>query len=445
METAQYFVENKIDRLDLRDTIGDASCSSTMIELLYKAGAHLDDEDAHGCTPLVAAARSNCQPKGKKLIELGADPNKMSWGLTPLGHAAKNGHGDFVRILLAAGAQTDSKDYQMLSPRESAEDRGYDEIANGISHNADTDSAREEIDTISVETGEHEIDEADALVDAVCDLTTAAVRGDLGVVQRLIQEGCGLKAETSSLWSPLSLAINWNRWEVAKVLVEAGAELNFCRKNDDGTIDMPFMDAVTQVTLDQVALIELMIRHRANVNFRDEDDSTPLLESLKLFESQSECSGKACYINGKIVRVLLKAGADANAIDKHGRTPLGKAAALGNCKAIIALVEAGAHLNKTSSQNTARRAYPGMRLIHRTPLAWAALMGRKDVVKLLFDAGADWKSLPQEPALTYTHHLLIQSWFSENAEAPVNAVPGIDLLSVPSKETEKRSSAADTY
>ena len=56
-------------------------------------------------------------------------------------------------------------------------------------------------------------------------------------------------------------------------------------------------------------------------------------------------------------------------------------------------------------------------------------MGHKNVVKFLFDSGAEWKNLKKEPALSYTHRLLMQSWFPDDPEAPVDTVPCIELLS----------------
>ena len=43
-----------------------------------------------------------------------------------------------------------------------------------------------------------------------------------------------------------------------------------------------------------------------------------------------------------MVQILLKAGANINAINIFGQTALGKAAALGNFDAVVALIEAGA-------------------------------------------------------------------------------------------------------
>ena len=84
------------------------------------------------------------------------------------------------------------------------------------------------------------------------------------------------------------------------------------------------------------------------------------------------------------VRACLRAGADPDARDKKGRTPLHYAAVTGHAAAIAALLEAGADLH-------ARDEYGG------TPLIWAAYSADNDdvamdvamIVALLLDAGAD--------------------------------------------------------
>jgi len=50
----------------------------------------------------------------------------------------------------------------------------------------------------------------------------------------------------------------------------------------------------------------------------------------------------------------------------------------------------------------------------RTPLAWAAFNGHEDMVKLLYEAGAEWKSLGKDPAIRYIHGFLMKSWFLDS-------------------------------
>jgi ankyrin repeat protein len=74
------------------------------------------------------------------------------------------------------------------------------------------------------------------------------------------------------------------------------------------------------------------------------------------------------------IKALLAAGADPNATDDSGATPLMYAAAVGSSETTAALLEAGANVNTAAADGT-------------TPLMWASGDAAKS--RLLLDAGAD--------------------------------------------------------
>ena len=438
LQTVQYFIENKVDQLDFYLTINGAGRNTVMIENLFKAGALLDEEDDYGWTPLAWAANCGWHCTVRILVELGADLDKISRGLTPLGHAAADGDGDMVQILLVAGAQANLTGDERLTPWQLATGHGYSEIADNVARHAGASLNSKMFDALPRDFAGNEVDAPEAPRGVELDLTSAVKKGDLEVVERLMEAGCTLKTGKNYMWCPFSLAISWRHWKIAEKLVEAGAELNMCRENN---ADTPFMDAVIS---ENVAFIELMIGHGADVNMSDDEGTTPLLRSLDLFWLSHGHPGKACYGNGEVVQILLSAGADVNVADKFGRTALGKAAAIGNLEAVIGLVKAGAELNRPSSQNSAWPLHPSSKLVYRLPLAWAALMGHDNVVKFLFDSGSEWRSLQKEPAVFYTHRLLMQSWFPDEAEA-TNAVPCVEPLRVSPRQAMGTSDAADAF
>jgi membrane protease YdiL (CAAX protease family) len=109
--------------------------------------------------------------------------------------------------------------------------------------------------------------------------------------------------------------------------------------------------------------IKNLLEKGADVNCRDEDDSTPLITAATLR-----------YI--EVARVLLKNGADVNAHQKTGVTPLMMASHLGHVEMVRALIENGAEVNRSDISGS-------------TPLIEASDYGHVEVVKILLDNLAD--------------------------------------------------------
>ena len=115
--------------------------------------------------------------------------------------------------------------------------------------------------------------------------------------------------------------------------------------------------------------VQAAIKAGANVNARDEAGWTPLQRAA--FKNP----------NPKVITILLKAGADVNARDEDGLTPLHLAAvANSNTEVITALLEAGADVNSRAEYGS-------------TPLHWAAGKNpNPEVITTLLKAGADPKA-----------------------------------------------------
>jgi uncharacterized protein len=102
--------------LDLAAVNGNAA----VLEALLKAGADPNTKGAEGETVLMTAARTGRPEAVKVLLDRGADPNaREDWlGETPLMLAAGENHVEAVRLLITAGASLDTHSKVTQFPRK---------------------------------------------------------------------------------------------------------------------------------------------------------------------------------------------------------------------------------------------------------------------------------------------------------------------------------------
>jgi ankyrin repeat protein len=118
---------------------------------------------------------------------------------------------------------------------------------------------------------------------------------------------------------------------------------------------------------DDVATVDLLIRAGAEINATNDYGVTPLAVACQNGSSTS----------ATVVEKLLKAGANPNAALPSGETVLMTASFAGNADAVKALLAGGANVN---AAETAKG---------QTALMWAVSEGHRDVVRALVDYGAD--------------------------------------------------------
>jgi ankyrin repeat protein len=116
-------------------------------------------------------------------------------------------------------------------------------------------------------------------------------------------------------------------------------------------------------------IVQLLINNGADVNAKTKNTLTPYGSLTPLFAA-ANYKGHA-----QTVRELLAAGADTEARDMHGETPLMAAARRGEVEIVKTLISAGANINALASQDNG------------TALMSAAAWGRAEVVRVLIQAG----------------------------------------------------------
>lgn len=232
-------------------------------------------------------------------------------GHIALSLAAKNGHEAVVEVLAVAGADLDAYDKQTgRSVVDLAAMNGHDSVIRTLMQRGAQKS-----------TGQG----------GLTALHLAATNGHAAATRVLLESGFPEDKADSSGRTALHLAAKSGHSAVTEVLLENGAnpslEALATVPSGDRSGGMPFHLAAQG---GHVKVLELFMQHVPSVDF-------PRTISEKTALHSAVAGGQE-----KAIRWLIKNGADVNAMDLVGDTPLNCAANLGDMTAVRVLLEHGA-------------------------------------------------------------------------------------------------------
>jgi ankyrin len=353
----------------------------------------LQSADKAGDRPLHHAVRAKHLEAVECLLKLGADANAAGFdGWTPLHLAAKLGPTDAVMALLKAGARTDVKNGAGQTPLQvAAHELIRQQLRQSASAPPGTDAFHEAAvagDVVKLETLAKA---APALVKEAAGVVRdtalhAAVRaGQLAAARWLVEQGADVDALNGVEESPILLATASEHVEMVELLLKSGA-------NPDPPASQqqtPLQLAVFMVRLDDEELVQSSAetvnqlkdakdpheKRRAQDQF--DVQFGPLIKSMRdLTEEQKQ-------IRLKIVSLLLDHRADPNrqGLGALAQTPLSFAAMCPDAAAVRLLLARGADPNAGNGAGG-------------TPLAFAVMGGREEAVDALLEAGAAVVGLP---------------------------------------------------
>ena len=185
----------------------------------------------------------------------------------------------------------------------------------------------------------------------------AAVAGHTEVIETLLASGVDINSRDNNGMTALHFALSYRQLETAALLLDKGADLNASNHNGFTSLHYAALGNFTD-------LINRLVSSDGNINVQSQDGTTPLLFA----------SGRG---NFEATTRLLELGANTELANDYGRTPLlNVVRESGNVEMARLLIEHGADIN-------------ALDIFGDSPIVLAAWRGYKAIVNLLLDHNAE--------------------------------------------------------
>jgi ankyrin repeat protein len=354
--------------------------NTDLLKLLLEAGANADSPNADGQTALQAVARTGNVEAAKLLLDHGAsvDAKEKFGGQTALMWASARRHPEMMRLLISKGADVNAAS-----------------IARNYQRHVQAEGRPKNLDS-----------------GGLTPLLYAARENCIACVAVLLENKADIDLPDPDGVSPLLLAIMNANWDLARKLIEAGADVNqwdifgeapvftaigLRTRTDGGRASIDPLN-----TTSGLAILGMLLERGADPNmqlfFRPANargttstrGSTPLILA-------------ATNADLEVVKLLLEHGADATVYMADRQTPIhavlsGRASEQQSVELIRLLQKAGTDVNVIALINHREEIRGG------TALHYAVRKRYKEVIKLLASYKIDMDAVDQDglTALDYT-------------------------------------------
>lgn len=312
-----------------------------LVAAIMETGVQLTATNDAQETALHLAAKKGCEEMINFLLTNSSRGERFDVdavtedGRTPLHCAAVSGHVEVVHILLERGANKEVQDSDGRTALDCAVEHGrmaveaiLDSKGSGKKNLEMDDSLANQPELFETVTGSpdpginismRESNAASIFIDAVA-------RGDEEKVIKLLDQGTSIESSHERGLTALHVAVNRGEPNMVKLLLSRGAYIDAI----DQSGDTPTLCAAIK---DDIKVLQVLLDSRTDTNYL-------LLKRWSIIHS--------VMLNHPTVEVmwmLLDHGADIEAKDYHGRTPLRVAVTFSDYEIVKLLIDRGADVN----------------------------------------------------------------------------------------------------